>query len=103
MQGKEELRDFHKHIMNQLNRAMEVFRDLNLETAKEMKARHKKHRAMAIDYEMQHYRRIQDKIPESRKSSETHIELITMLRNIASHATNIARIYLKQVVKDDKN
>jgi Na+/phosphate symporter len=89
--------------MNQLNRAMEVFRDLNLETAKQMKARHKKHRVMAIEYEMHHYKRIQDQVPESRKSSETHLEVITMLRNIASHATNIARIYLKQDFRDDTN
>ncbi len=99
VQGKEELKDFHKHIMNQLNRAMEVFRDLNLERAKEMKARHKKHRVMAIEYEMQHYRRLQEQIRESRMSSETHLEVITMLRNIASHATNIARIHLNQFNK----
>ena len=46
---------------------------------------------------MQHYRRLQD--PESRSldSSETHLELIAMLRNIAGHATNIARIFLNQL------
>jgi phosphate:Na+ symporter len=98
-QGKEELRDYHKHIMNQLNRAMEVFKDLNLETAREMKARHKKHRAMAIEYEMHHFDRIKGKTPESKESSEIHLEVITMLRNIASHSTNIARIYLKSAKK----
>jgi phosphate:Na+ symporter len=101
--GKEELRDYHKHIMNQLNRSMEVFKDMNLETAKMMKTRHKKHRQMAIKYEMYHYKRLKDQIPESKESSEAHLELITMMRNIASHATNIARIHLKQVSKNDKN
>lgn len=102
-EGKKELQDFHEHIMHQLNRAMEVFRDLNLETAKKMKERHKKHRVMAMEYEMMHYRRIREQVPESAESSETHLELITMMRNIASHATNIARIHLKPVSQDGKN
>jgi phosphate:Na+ symporter len=93
-EGKKELQEYHQHVMNQMNRAMEVFKDLNLERAREMKTKYKKYRLLAMEFEMQHYRRLQDPASSSQESSETHLELITQLRNIAGHATNIARIFL---------
>jgi phosphate:Na+ symporter len=93
-QGKMELEEFHQHVMNQMNRSMEVFKDLNLERAREMKSKYKKYRMLAMEFEMQHYRRLQDPSTISQESSETHLELISALRNIAGHATNIARIFL---------
>ncbi len=96
-QGKNELQEFHQHVINQMNRSMEVFKDLNLERAREMKTKYKKYRLLAMEFEMHHYRRLQDPESISQESSETHLELITMLRNIAGHATNIARIFLSQI------
>jgi len=96
-QGKKELQEFHQHVINQMNRSMEVFKDMNLERAREMKTKYKKYRLLAMEFEMHHYRRLQDPASISQESSETHLELITMLRNIAGHATNIARIFLSQL------
>ena len=93
-QGKQELQEFHQHVMNQLNRSMEVFKDLNLERAREMKDKYKHYRMLAMEFEMHHYRRLQEPDSVSGESSETHLELITSLWNIASHATNIARFFL---------
>jgi len=98
-QGKKELEEFHQHVMNQMNRSMEVFKDLNLERAREMKSKYKKYRLLAMEFEMQHYRRLQDPASPSEESSETHLELISTLRNIAGHATNIARIFISQLEK----
>jgi phosphate:Na+ symporter len=98
-EGKKELEEFHQHVMNQMNRSMEVFKDLNLERAREMKSKYKKYRLLAMEFEMQHYRRLQDPASISQESSETHLELIAQLRNIAGHATNIARIFLNQLKK----
>jgi phosphate:Na+ symporter len=99
-QGKKELKEYHQHVMNQMNRSMEVFKDLNLERAREMKAKYKKYRLLAMEFEMHHYRRLQDPDSISRESSETHLELITTLWNMAGHATNIARIFLNQLVEN---
>ena len=98
-QGKKELEEYHQHVMNQMNRSMEVFKDLNLERAREMKSKYKKYRLLALEFEMQHYRRLQDPSSSSVESSETHLELISTLRNIAGHATNIARIFISQLEK----
>lgn len=99
-EGKKEITAFHLHVMNQINRSMEVFKDLNLERAREMKIKYKKYRRLAVEFELQHYRRLQDPASPSLESSETHLELITTLRNMAGHATNIARIFISQLEKN---
>jgi phosphate:Na+ symporter len=100
-EGKKEITAFHQHVMNQMNRSMEVFRDLNLERAREMKIKYKKYRLLAMEFEWQHYRRLQDPASPSQESSETHLELISTLRNMAGHATNIARIFISQLEKNN--
>ena len=94
-QGKKELIEYQQKTQKQLARAIEVFRDVNLEMAKEMKEKNKKYKQMAIDLERQHFMRIQDEVKESIETSEFHLDLITNFRIITSHATNIARILLK--------
>jgi len=94
-QGKKELMKYHLMAQKQLNRAIEVFRDVNLEKAREMKKKNKKYRLMALDLEKQHYRRIKDEIKQSIATSEMHLELMTSFKMITSHATNIARILLE--------
>jgi len=94
-QGKKELLEYQQKTQKQIARAIEVFRDVNLEMAVEMKAKNKKYKQMAIDLERQHFFRIQDEVKQSIETSEFHLELITNFRIITSHATNIARILLK--------
>jgi len=60
-----------------------------------MKEKYRRYRNMEIEMEKQHFERLTDEIVETISSSKTHIELMTMLRAINGHATNIARILLK--------
>lgn len=94
-QGRKELDDYHLRTLKQISRAIEVFRDVNLEKAKNMKIKHKKYRNLAIELEKQHYERLRDEINKSVSSSKYHLEVIGMLRVITGHATNIARILLE--------
>ena len=93
--GKKELVGYHLKTQKQLSRAIEVFRDLNLEKALRMREKHNKYRDLAADMEKHHYERLKDvdKILESR--GDTHMEIMTHLRNVMSHATNIGRILLQ--------
>lgn len=102
-QGKKELMEYHLTTQKQLNRAIEVFRDVNLEKARIMKAKYKKYRLMALDLEKQHYQRIKNEIKQSIDTSEMHLELMTSFRMITSHATNIARILLEWNSKNFKS
>lgn len=93
--GKKDLVEYHTLAQKQLSRALEVFRDMNLKKAKEMKAKHKKYRSIASDMEKKHYKRLRDAEKKIEESGDTHMELMTRMRTITHHATNIARIFLE--------
>jgi phosphate:Na+ symporter len=98
--GKNEIINYHTKTQKQLSRALEVLENVNLEKAKAMKEKYRRYRNMEIELEKQHFKRLQDEIIETISSSKTHVELMTYLRAINGHATNIARILLKWPVKD---
>ncbi len=93
--GKKDLVSYQVSTQKQLSRALKVFSDVNLEKAREMKAKNKKYRRMAIELERHHFERIKNEIKQSVESSETHLELLTGFKMITSHATNIARVLLE--------
>ena len=93
-EGKAELLDYHLRTLKQISRALEVFKDLNLERAKVMKQKHKKYRSMEMDFMRTHYERLRRDVPETIATSEVHQDLIEQFARITSHATNIARMFL---------
>jgi phosphate:Na+ symporter len=99
-EGKNEIVKYHTKTQKQLSRALEVFENVNLEKAKAMKDKYRIYRNMEIELEKQHFERLKNEIVETISSSKTHIELMTMLRAINGHATNIARILLKWSIKE---
>jgi len=97
-EGKNELTQYHQRTLKQINRAIEVFNEVNLRKAKEMKEKYKKYRAQAIEFERLHYSRLKDHIDKSVETSEIHLDLMSSLKVITSHATNIARILLEWTI-----
>ena len=93
--GKNEIINYHTKTQKQLSRALEVFESVNLEKAQAMKDKYRRYRNMEIEFEKQHFERLKDEITETISSSNTHIDLMTFLRAINGHATNVARILLK--------
>ncbi|NOY38407.1 MAG: Na/Pi cotransporter family protein [Chlorobi bacterium] len=93
--GKKELVEYQVKAQKQLSRALEVFRDVNLEKAKAMKSKYKEYRHLALEMERHHFERLKEDIRQSVESSEIHLELLTVFRMIAGHATNIARSLLE--------
>ena len=98
--GKLEIEDYHLRTMKQISRAIEVFKDVNLQNAKRMEKKYKKYRLMEMDLRRTHFDRLRDKVPQSIETSGIHLELIEQLKRISSNATNIARIFLE--TKKDK-
>jgi phosphate:Na+ symporter len=93
-EGKREITEYHEKIMKQIERAIVVFRDVNLEKAKEMKLKYKEYRSISFEMEKQHFERLKDSVEKSVQSSNTHLELLGMMRSITGHCTNIARILI---------
>ncbi len=96
-EGKREIVKYHSLCQKQLRKAIEVFRDVNLEKAKILKKKDKEYNALAIELEKSHFARLVSEVEQSVGSSKTHIELLGMLNAISRHATNIARILLKSM------
>lgn len=94
-QGKSEVLDYHLRTLKQISRALEVFKDLNLEKAQAMKQKHKKYRSMEMDFMRTHYERLRREVPETVATSEVHQDLIEQFARITSHATSIARVFLE--------
>lgn len=93
--GKEEIQYFHLQTLKLLYYSYGMFREFNRAKAIIMKSKYEKFRDLYIDFEKQHYQRLKQEVEESIDSSKTHLEIITSFKNIGSHATNIARIMLK--------
>ncbi len=94
-EGKKDIGAYHEKIMKQIGRAIVVFRDVNLEKAKEMKAKYKEYRSISFELEKQHFERLKNSVGKTVQSSNTHLELLAMFRIITGHCTNIARILIE--------
>lgn len=94
-QGQEELKEYHTKLQKQISRAIEVFQEVDIDKAKHMKDKYKKYRAMASELEEQHFGRIRDDIQDSIETSNFHLHLLTLIRDMTSHATNIARLLIR--------
>ncbi len=93
--GRQELIDFHQQTIKQVGRALTVFKDVDLQKAKKMKRKFKKHRSLEEAFVRTHFERLRDDVPESQLTSETHQDLLEQFRRMSNHATNIARIMLQ--------
>jgi len=94
-EGESEILDYHSRTVKQLSRALDVFKDVNLEEAVKLEKKYKKHRLREMGLRRTHFQRLQQDVPETIASSEIHLDLIEALKRISSHATNIARILIE--------
>ncbi len=99
-QGREEILDFHLKTLKILYQTYKTFGDADLKGvrkgAKKSKEKYSHYRTLFFDLEKQHYERLKKEVEESIETSRTHMEIIASLKVIGSHATNIARILLKE-------
>jgi len=99
-EGKKEILEFHQKTMNILYQSYSTFSRGNkqeaIANAKKSKITYSHFRQEFFELEKQHYNRLKMDVEDSVESSRTHMELIGSLKVIGSHATNIARIILKE-------
>ena len=96
-EGRAEILEFHVKVMKQLSRAMDVFRDVNLDKAERMKYKERKYMDLEAEFRQSHFQRVTKQIPESIASGEIHLELMDYLKQISSYATSIARNLLAEM------
>jgi phosphate:Na+ symporter len=101
-EGFEEIKDYHLTTIKQISRAIEFFKDVNLQDAKHIKRKYKKYRLLEHELRKTHFDRLLDEVPASVESSQIHLELIELLKRISSHSTNIARMQIESHVETEK-
>ncbi|PLX14189.1 MAG: hypothetical protein C0594_00380 [Marinilabiliales bacterium] len=94
-EGQKEIEEYHLTTIKQISRAIDFFKDVNLQDAKHIKRKYKKYRLLEQELRKTHFDRLIDEVPETLESSQIHLELIELLKRISSHSTNIARILLE--------
>ncbi|MFO7656558.1 MAG: Na/Pi symporter [Bacteroidales bacterium] len=94
--GKRELSEYHQMTLEHVQRAIDLYRNISLQGAMELKEGYKEYRQHTFELEKQHFERLKGQVEESILSSKTHLELMTLLKAIGSHATNTARIVLQK-------
>jgi phosphate:Na+ symporter len=103
VQGKTELQDFHLKTMKLLYQTYTTFSEVDpkgiLKGARKSKEKYSQFKKVFFELEKQHFNRLKMEVEDSIESSRTHMEIIGSLKVIGSHATNIARVLLKE----DKN
>ncbi len=93
-EGKNEIIHYHEHTLNIIIQSLKVFEDFDLKTAKRLRLQYNQYREEYFELEQQHYDRLKDKVESTISSSKTHLEIITLLRVISSHAMNTSRIII---------
>ena len=102
-EGKNEIMRYHGHTLNIIIQSLKVFEDFDLKTAKRLRMQYNLYRDEYFKLEQQHYDRLKENVEETVSSSKTHLEIITLMRVISSHAMNTSRIIIFSKETDKKN
>jgi len=98
-EGKEELLIYHQKVCRQVELLEMAFKELNLDKAHEIMAGEKKYLDLESQYRVKHLERIRHKKAESAATSEVHMELMDLLKQIVVYSSNIASTYLQKCCK----
>ncbi len=98
--GKEELLRYHQMTLKIIEKARNAYTDFEIAKARKLKQKYNDFRKEYFELERLHYERLVENNEETVSSSKTHLEIITLLRIISSHATNTARIVLRKSKKN---
>ena len=93
-EGKQEIIQYHGHTLNILIQSLKVFEDFDLKAAKRLRMQYNQCREEFFALERQHYDRLRENVESTVSSSKTHLEIMTLLRVISSHAINTSRIII---------
>jgi phosphate:Na+ symporter len=102
-EGLKELEKYHSHTLTIIIQALKVYENFDLEAARKLRAIYKRYRQEYFDMEQLHYDRLKENVESTHSSSKTHLEIITLLRVISSHATDTSRILIYRTLKERKN
>jgi len=101
-EGKEEIMIYHQKVARRIELLKESFDQLDTDKAREIMASERSYLDLEDQYRARHLERIrQDKV-ESAKTSEVHMELMDLLKQIVVYSSNIAKTFLIKCQNEKK-
>jgi len=88
-EGQREIRDFHEHILANLDLAMSVFMSSDLELARRLLREKTVIRDLERRYVQNHFQRIGEGRADSIQTSSLHLDVLRDLKRINSHLTSV--------------
>lgn len=94
-EGKEELLIYQSKVLKQLRLLETAFGTNDLKAAYNIMHKEKKYLALEAQYRAKHLKRIIAEKQESVKTSEIHMELMDLMKQILLYSANIAQTYIQ--------
>jgi phosphate:Na+ symporter len=89
-QGAEELRAFHKRIVESLCIALSVFMSSNVSEARKLIAEKTELRNAELAAAERHFERLREGQPETQETTSLHLDVLRDLKRIHSHICSVA-------------
>ena len=94
IEGKEELLIYHGKVSKQIRFLKEAFQETNPEIASRIMKKERKYLDLESKYRARHLKRIILKKEDSIETTEIHLELMDLMKQIVLYSANIAQTYV---------
>jgi len=93
-EGKEELLIYHSKVSKQISRLKQAFLETDPNIADQIMKKEKKYRDLESSYRARHLKRIILRKENSVETTEIHMELMDLMKQIVLYSANIAKTYI---------
>ncbi len=94
IEGKEELLIYHGKVTKQIRFLKEAFKEIDPKLAYKIMKKERKYLDLESKYRARHLKRIVLKKEESMETTEIHMELMDLMKQIVLYSANIAQTYI---------
>ena len=93
-EGKEELLIYHSKVSKQISLLKQAFEETNPDLAARIMTKERKYLSLESDYRARHLKRIILRKEDSIDTTEIHMELMDLMKQIVLYSANIAKTYI---------
>jgi phosphate:Na+ symporter len=101
-EGKEELLIYQSKVARQIELLRQAFATSDLETAAKIMQKERKYLDLESKYRASHLERIIAEKKESIETSQVHMELMDLMKQIMLYSSNIAKTYIESTIKKEE-
>ena len=94
LEGKEELLIYHGKVSKQIRYLEAAFKETDARLAHKIMKKERKYLDLESRYRARHLKRIILKNEESMETTEVHLELMDLMKQIVLYSANIAQTYI---------